>query len=217
MEYFLSQIMETPPTYLSEKSYHDQRIIGATRVCFLALYHGAPVYSYLIEVFRSWYQNSFHPSILKEGLVQEEWRQIFLREQSKMQTEEHISFLLGLFCNNQFFLFRTGTCSAFVLSEHIRWITHTSPTTLQNWEFYTGHLQENQWFFLGSECFKLTPGEEAVLTAHWPSMENRALEAFIHKKYSNQNVYIVRVQEEKGVEFYGEGRKGIGSRSYYPV
>lgn len=213
----MSQIMETPPTYLSGKSYHDQRMMGATRVCFLALYHGPPVFLHLIEAFQSWYLNSFHPWRLKEGFIQEEWRRIFLHEKRKTKVENDISFLVGLFCNNQFFLFRIGDGSAFVMSEHIRWITPISTNTSQNWEFYTGRLQENQWFFLASERFKLTSGEEAILTAHWPFTENRALSAFINKRHRNQDVFIVRVQEEKGVEFYGEGGKGAGSRGRYQI
>lgn len=207
MDYFMSQIMETSPAYLSGKSYHDQRKIGTTKVCFLALYHGVPVYSRLVEVFKEWYLNMFHPWKLQDGIVQEEWRQIFKQERLKMQMSEDISFLVGLFCNNQFFLFRVGACSAFVLTEHIQWITSTSSKSSRNWEFYNGRLQENQWFFLGSRKFKLTPGEEALLTAHWPFTETRELTAMIHKRHSNQDVFIVRVQEEKGVEFYENGGK----------
>lgn len=212
MEYVMSQVMETPPAYLSGKSFHDQRIIGAARVCFLMLYHGEPAYSCLFEAFLGWYQNSFHPWELEEVSIQKEWHKLFLNEQCKMQREEDISFLAGLFCNNQFFLFRIGACSAFVLSEHIRWITFTSPNESKCWEFYTGRLQENQWFFLGSKEFKLTPGEEKVLTANWPFTEPRALAAFIYKRYTNRDIFIVRVQEEKGVEFYGDGRKRTGAR-----
>lgn len=207
MDCFMSQVMEMPPTYLSGKSYHDQRIIGSTQVCFLAIYHGTPVYSFFLEDFKNWYQNSFHPEKMKDGFIQEEWRRLFLQEQYKIEEMGKFSFLTGLFCNNQFFLFRIGTGSAFVLGEHIRWITHTSSNTLQDWGFYTGRLQEKQCFFLCSGYLSLSAAEERALTVHHSCTATRKLTAMIHKRHSNQDVFTVHVQEEKGVEVYENGGK----------
>lgn len=204
MEYYLSQIMESSPAYLSGKSYHDEQIIGATKVCFCMLYHGAPVYSYLFEVFLDWYHNTFCPWWFREEDIREQWRKLYLKEERKLDSGEKLSFLICLFCNNQFFLFRIGTGSAFVLSEHIRWITHKLPNTIitGNWEFYSGRLQEKQWFFLGSDLLFLTAEQEKQLERHWPQGDGRLLAAIVNKKYQNQDIFVVRVQEEKGVELY---------------